>query len=195
MSDQYQNQTTESNATDRGLFDYFGKKEEKPKEEVTMAEPEKLQRSDSSSSSSSEEEVEEDGVKIKRKKKKGMKDKLKEKISGHKDEEAAVIPQSDYNNHDQQHQAVASENADEIHPEETKGFFEKIKEKFPGHQKDDAVAPAPAPAPAPPVTAECGANECCGGSDETQEKKGFLEKIKEKLPGGHKDADEAKKDY
>ena len=88
-------------ATDRGLFG-FGKKEEEKKcdqgqaisaefdEKVHVSEPvnkeekqhgsllEKLHRSDSSSSSSSEEEVEEGGEKKKKKKeKKGLKDKIR----------------------------------------------------------------------------------------------------------------------
>lgn len=122
----------------------------------------------------SEEEVEEDGVKIKRKKKKGLTDKIKEKLPGHKDDEAAAVHENDHNNNHHQQ----AEN-----PEEKKGFLEKIKEKLPGHHKDEAVPPQPPVAPH------------CGGVQEPQEKKGFLEKIKEKLPGGHKDADETKKDH
>ncbi|KNA16389.1 hypothetical protein SOVF_089520 [Spinacia oleracea] len=187
MSDQYQPETTETTATDRGLFDCFGKKEENPKEDVAKAEAEKLQRSNSSSSSSSEEEVEEDGVKIKRKKKKGLTDKIKEKLAGHKNEEAAAIPVSDYDNHPPPQ--VAAVNAEATHPEEKKGFLEKIKEKLPGHHKDEAVSPQP------PIAAHCGPDGQCGGSHEAQEKKGFFEMIKEKLPSGNKDCEEVKKDH
>ncbi|XP_021774793.1 dehydrin COR410-like [Chenopodium quinoa] len=191
MSDQFENETTEVNAKDRGLFDCFGKKEENPKEKVDKAEEEKVYLN-SSSSSSSEEEVEEDGVKIKRKKKKkGLTDKIKEKLPGHKDE-AAAIPVSDYDNHHQ----PTTVTAEATHPEEKKGFLEMIKEKLPGHHKDDAVAAAPASAASqPPVVAHCGSDGQCGGSHEAQEKKGFLEKIKDKLPGGHKDSEEVKKDH
>ncbi|XP_021752990.1 phosphoprotein ECPP44-like [Chenopodium quinoa] len=196
MSDQFENETTEINAKDRGLFDCFGKKEENPKEKVEKAEEEKVYLN-SSSSSSSEEEVEEDGVKVKRKKKKGLTDKIKEKLPDHKDE-AAATPVSDYDDHHQ----PATVTAEATHPEEKKGFLEMIKEKLPGHHKDDAVAPVPVPAPAPapaapqpPVVAHCGSDGQCGGSHEAQEKRGFLEKIKDKLPGGHKDSEAVKKDH
>lgn len=63
MAEQYpskeQGSESKISSTDRGLFDCFGKKEEKPKEDVGMAQAEqkpslteKLHRSDSSSSSS-----------------------------------------------------------------------------------------------------------------------------------------------
>uniref|UniRef100_A0A803LG75 Dehydrin n=1 Tax=Chenopodium quinoa TaxID=63459 RepID=A0A803LG75_CHEQI len=167
MSDQFENETTEVNAKDRGLFDCFGKKEENPKEKVDKAEEEKVYLNSSSSSS------------------------IKEKLPGHKDE-AAAIPVSDYDNHHQ----PTTVTAEATHPEEKKGFLEMIKEKLPGHHKDDAVAAAPASAASqPPVVAHCGSDGQCGGSHEAQEKKGFLEKIKDKLPGGHKDSEEVKKDH
>jgi len=134
--------------TDRGLFDFMKKKEEqKPQEEtivaefqekVQVSEPEpkheeekkhggileKLHRSDSSSSSSSSDE-EDDEEKKKRKKekkeKKGLKEKLKEKLPGHKnDEEDTNIPiekcdeHEKYNPHPHVQEVVYSEPS---HPE------------------------------------------------------------------------------
>ncbi|XP_074275733.1 dehydrin ERD14-like [Silene latifolia] len=163
----FQTENPEAPATERSLFDCFGKKE--GDEDVPAAggehEPslmDKLHRSNSSSSSSSEEEVEEGGMKIQRRKK-------KEKLPSHK-----------------------NEGAGEIQPEEKKGFLEKIKDKLPGHHKDEAIiSPAHAATMAPP---HCPPDGHCGGVHEQQEKKGIFEKIKEKLPGGHKDVDETNKD-
>ncbi|KAJ0256517.1 Dehydrin ERD14 [Hirschfeldia incana] len=163
--------------TDRGLFDFLGKKKEETKpgetvhsefeQNVQVSEPvsevkheaeekkpsllEKLHRSDSSSSSSSEEEGE-NGEKRKKKK-----DKKKIATEGE----------------------VQTE-------EEKKGFMDKLKEKLPGHGKKpgDASATPAAPVATPPV-------------EETHpaEKKGIMEKIKEKLPGYHsKTVEEEKKD-
>ncbi|KAK9677497.1 hypothetical protein RND81_11G147000 [Saponaria officinalis] len=182
----FQSDNPEAPASDRGLFDCFGKKEEEdediPKTEAQHKSSllDKLHRSNNSTSSSSDEEVEEDGVKIRKPKKKGLTEKIKEKLPGHKNE--------------------AATNAEEMHPDEKKGFLEKIKEKLPGHHKDEAVitphpTSSPVPVPAPP---HCQSDGHCGGEDgvhEQQEKKGILEKIKEKLPGGHKDGDEARINY
>ncbi|KAJ0231620.1 Dehydrin ERD14 [Hirschfeldia incana] len=177
--------TTEESSvevTDRGLFDFMGKKKEETKPEGTIdsefeqkvhiSEPvvpevkheeeekkhsllEKLHRSDSSSSSSSEEEGE-DGVK--RKKKKDKKKSTTTTVEGE----------------------VKTD-------EEKKGFMDKLKEKLPGHGKkpEDASSAAPAaPVVAPPVE-----------EAHPAEKKGILEKIKEKLPGYHpKTVDEVKKE-
>ena len=94
----------------------------------------KLHRSNSSSSSSSEEEGE-DGEKRKKEKKKkivegdekkGVMEKIKEKLPGHSEKPAdsqvvnteAAVP-------------VTTETAE--HPEEKKGILEKIKEKLPGY--------------------------------------------------------------
>ncbi|ESQ27511.1 hypothetical protein EUTSA_v10019152mg [Eutrema salsugineum] len=169
--------------TDRGLFDFLGKKKEETKPEgtidsefeqkVQISEPapevkheeeekkpsllEKLHRSDSSSSSSSEEEGE-DGEKRKKKKK----DKKKTTTTTTAEGEVKT-------------------------EEEKKGFMEKLKEKLPGHGKkpEDASAAAPAaPVVVPPVE-----------EAHPAEKKGILEKIKEKLPGYHpKTVEEEKKE-
>ncbi|KAF8113700.1 hypothetical protein N665_0046s0049 [Sinapis alba] len=92
----------------------------------------KLHRSNSSSSSSSEEEGE-DGEKRKKEKKKkivegdekkGVMEKIKEKLPGHSEKPADS-------------QVVNTEAAvpvtAEHHPEEKKGILEKIKEKLPGY--------------------------------------------------------------
>ncbi|CAF2140321.1 dehydrin ERD14 [Brassica rapa] len=172
--------TEESSAevTDRGLFDFLGKKKEETKPEETIdsqfehkvhiSEPvvpevkheeeekkhsllEKLHRSDSSSSSSSEEEGE-DGEKRKKKK-------------------------------DKKKTATTAEGEVKTE-EEKKGFMDKLKEKLPGHGKKPEDASPAAPVVAPPVE-----------EAHPAEKKGILEKIKEKLPGYHpKTVDEVKKE-
>ncbi|KAJ8540847.1 hypothetical protein K7X08_001663 [Anisodus acutangulus] len=199
MADQYEHNKplveetgAKMEATDRGLFNFLGKKEEeKPtqaheehaissefgekvkvsehkeeeKKEEHRKEEKKLHRSSSSSSSSSsdeEEEVGEDGQKIKKKKKKGLKDKIKDKISG------------DHKKEKVEDTSVPVEKYEES--EEKKGLLDKIKDKLPGggQKKAEEVA---APASPPPAVAE---HETAG-----KEEKGFLEKIKEKLPGYH----------
>ncbi|CAA7042543.1 unnamed protein product [Microthlaspi erraticum] len=177
-------QSTTPEVTDRGLFDFLGKKkdeETKPEgttlesdfeHQVKISEPapevkheeeekkpsllEKLHRSDSSSSSSSEEEGS-DGEKRKKKKKEKKKS---ETTTGEGE--------------------VKTE-------EEKKGFMEKLKEKLPGHAKkpeDGSPAVAPPPVVVAPVE-----------EAHPAEKKGILEKIKEKLPGYHpKTAEDEKKE-
>jgi hypothetical protein len=187
MAEEIKNVPEQSSApevTDRGLFDFLGKKkdeETKPEgttlesdfeHQVKISEPapevkheeeeekkpsllEKLHRSDSSSSSSSEEEGS-DGEKRKKKKK----DKKKTDITTGEGE-------------------VKTD-------EEKKGFMEKLKEKLPGHGKKPEDG---SPAVAPPVVV--------APVEEAHpaEKKGILEKIKEKLPGYHpKTVDEEKKE-
>ncbi|WCJ44327.1 Dehydrin family protein [Euphorbia peplus] len=201
--------------TDRGLFDFLGKKEEtKPQEEVIasefeqkvqVSEPEhkeaekkpsimeKLHRSDSSSSSSSDEEDDEEKKK-KKKEKKGLKEKLKEKISGEKPEEnkhweletntAAV----EVKKHEEDNLPGQTEMAPAPVPEEKKGFLEKIKDKLPGQTKKVEEVPVSSTPPPPPPVAEHVATE----THETEPKKGFLEKIKEKLPGYHSKTEEEK---
>ncbi|KAL9255005.1 Dehydrin COR47-like protein [Drosera capensis] len=146
---------------------------------------------DSSSSSSDEEDEEK---KKKKKEKKSLKDKIKEKLPGHKEEEK----------HDEAVKvvAVAEASDDKVvieevvytepsYPEEKKGFLEKIKDKLPGHNKKaEEVAP---PLPPPVVAVEASASEYVAVAEaepEVKEKKGFLEKIKEKIPGFHKHEEE-----
>ncbi|KAL0438325.1 UNVERIFIED_CONTAM: hypothetical protein Slati_2315500 [Sesamum latifolium] len=140
-------------SSDRGLFDFLGKKEEEKKceeeviatefeEKVQVCEEEKkeeeqekkhegllekLHRSNSSSSSSSdEEEVEEGGEK--KKKKKGLKEKIKDKLSGEKKEEEVKYEDT----------AVPIEKCDDApthHEPEEKKFLDKIKEKLPAARR------------------------------------------------------------
>lgn len=166
---------------------------------------EKLRRSDSSSSSVStqlftwksyfnmchpfelilmivqSDEEEDEEKKKKKKEKKGLKEKVQEKISGEKDHEHedTSVPVEKY------------EEAEAGHPEEKKGFLDKIKDKLPGqHKKAEEVE---VPPPPPPAAAEHGtATEASPHDAEAKEKKGFLDKIKEKLPGYHPKTDEDK---
>lgn len=196
----------EVESTDRGLFDFLGKKKEekKPQEEalvsefdqkVQICEPvhetkveegkheekkqsllEKLHRSDSSSSSSSSEEEVEEGGEKIKRKKKKG---LKEKFEekkAEKHEDDTSVP------------IIKCDDDEKTHaePEEKKGFLDKIKEKLPGHKKTDEVA-VPPPAPVVEPVAECATSD-----GEGKEKKGFLEKIKEKLPGYHPKTEEEK---
>lgn len=210
MADETQNkyETSESSEVevqDRGVFDFLGKKkeEEKPQpqeeaivtefEKVTVSEPEgekkhslleKLHRSDSSSSSSSEEEGE-DGEKRKKKKKekKGLKEKIEEKIGDdhHKEEDTSVPVEK-----------VEVVETAHAHPEEKKGFLDKIKEKLPGHKKTEEATHTPPP-PSPPAVASSEYHgEGAHHEGEAKEKKGILEKIKEKLPGYHPKTEEEK---
>lgn len=118
---------------------------------------------------SSEEEIEGADGEKKRKKKKGLKEKIQEKISSEKEENAV-----------EKNDEIAS--AEATHLEEKKGFLEKIKDKLPGqHKKAEEGA----------AGAGCCPNEHLAEVDE-KEKKGILEKIKEKLPGYHSEDEKAK---
>jgi len=198
---------------DRGLLDsLLGRKkhdddQEKKKqtdelatgmEKVTVSEPEKhghkeeehevvgekkegllakLHRTSSSSSSSSDEEeeaIDENGEIIKRKKKKmGLKEKLKEKLPGHKDGHHTAAPSP----------APA--------PVETHA-----------HHQEEAHRPHVVPTPAPPppphdhqhdhgVVVQDDVKTGTPPHAPEEEKKGLLDKIKEKLPGGHNKKPEA----
>jgi hypothetical protein len=195
--------------SDRGLFDFMGKKDEEKKceetaissefeEKVHVSEPEpkteekheslpqKLHRSDSSSSSSSDEEECEDGEKKKKKKKP-----LKEKIEEHKEkkEEEKIIEDTHVPVEKYEEVPVAPPIGDcatpvpTPEPEEKKGFMEKIKEKLPGGHKKTEEEHVAFPQPAPPVVAH---------DVEGEPKKGIFEKIKEKIPGYHSKSEEEK---
>lgn len=152
---------------DRGLFDFTKKKDEEKissefEEKVMVSETNqenqhKLHRSHSSSSSSSEEEGCEDEEKKKKKEeKKSIKDKIKEKLPGdHKQDTEVPI--------------------EKIHVEEEEEVYsEASQDKLPGHQGGDVVATPPT---TPATVVE--------GAAAQEEKKGFLEKIKDKIPGFH----------
>lgn len=205
--------------SDRGLFDFMGKKDEEKKCEETaissefekkahVSEPEpkseekkesllaKLHRSDSSSSSSSDEEECEDGEK-KKKKKKPLKETIKEKIEEHKEKkeeqkiEDTHVPVEKY-----EEAPVAPPIGDCVtpvptpEPEEKKGFMEKIKEKLPGGHKKTEEEHGVTP-PAPPVEAAPPV-VTHDAEGEPKEKKGIFEKIKEKIPGYHSKSEEEK---
>lgn len=142
----------------------------------------KLHRSSSSSSSSSEEEeevIDENGEIVKRKKKKGLKEKIKEKLPGHKDHAAVPAP--------------APAPVVETHAHH--------------HQEEEHKPHFPAPAPPPHVETHVHQHDDHGAvvvgqkveddvKTETppapeEDKKGLLDKIKEKLPGGHKKPEDA----
>ncbi|CAN0871807.1 Phosphoprotein ECPP44 [Linum grandiflorum] len=186
-------------STDRGMFDFLGKKKEDEKkpsdqeevmssqfeQKVHVSEPtpskeadhdeedvkkgsllDKLHRSSSSSSSSSEEEVEEGGEKRKKKKDKKKKEK--------KEEEDTTVP------------VEKCDDGVVLVPEEKKGFMDKIKEKLPGHGKKEEVVAGEAAGGHPVPTSHPPHQAAAESASEKQEdKKGFLEKIKEKLPGYH----------
>lgn len=205
----YEEQTSESEAmkpeeaqavesTDRGLFDFMTKKENKEDDQMVSDFETKVQVSEtgeeyhelvhkklhpsdtSSSSSSDEEEGDEEEKKRKKKEKKGLKEKIKEKLQGHEGDEKLV----EYHDHHHEETNVPIEKVYEesfepqVQAEEKKGFMEKIKEKLPGHHKkaddDGHVAPTTTSTTTPVLAA-----------DEPKEKKGFMDKIKEKIPGYH----------
>ena len=195
-------------APDQYTSSYSKVEEEEDKEKKHENLLQKLHRSNSSSSSSSDEEEDEEKKK-KRKEKKGLTDKIKEKISGdehkeegyHKEEDTAVPVEKVYEE-EHHHQAPPPvvhhhEEPTDSPTEEKKGFLEKIKEKLPGHKKTEEVPVGAASheqhsddkhAAEPPVAASYEAGE------EPKEKKGILEKIKEKLPGYHSKTEEEHKD-
>jgi len=102
---------------------------------------------------------------------------------------------------------VIDDNGEVIKRKKKKGLKEKIKEKLPGHKDTEGEHVTGLPAPAPPA-----ALQTHGGHHDAavpiekidadvkteatpavpeEEKKGFLEKIKEKLPGGQKKPEDA----
>ncbi|KAL5561286.1 hypothetical protein UlMin_031033 [Ulmus minor] len=150
-----------------GMFDFLKKKENDKTQQdqgVAMKEQERhtFKNNDSSDSSSSDEEA--DG-KVEKKEKKGLKDKIKEKISGNKKEER-----------------VTKDTPNVEGSDEEKGFIEKIKDKLPGqHKKAEESA-----------LTEHNNGAAHGHEGEAKEKKGIMENIKEKLPVGHRDEEKPK---
>ncbi|VAI59317.1 unnamed protein product [Triticum turgidum subsp. durum] len=195
--------------TDRGLLgNLLGKKkaeEDKEKQEELVTGMEKV--SVEEPEVKKEEVIDDNGEVIKRKKKKGLKEKLKEKLPGHKDTEgehvtglpAPAAPASVQTHHDTDVVVekidgdVKTEAAPAVPEEEKKGFLEKIKEKLPGgHKKPEDAAPVPVTHAAPaPVHAPAPAAEEVSSPD-AKEKKGLLGKIMDKLPGYHKTGEEDK---
>ncbi|XP_050148988.1 dehydrin COR410-like [Malus sylvestris] len=195
MEDQYpkESQThakgAEEEAQGCGMFDFLKKKDnQKPHQEqeqhkhTTLAEKLHHHDGDSSSSSSDEEGGE--------KKKKGLKGKIKEKISSNKEGGDACHASVPAKNGHADETGFVEKTKDKLpgqhkeaeHVAEEKGFVEKIKEKLPGENKK-AEHHAPAEYHAPD-----------GHSHDSEAKKGILEKIKDKFPGSHKTEEEKHKE-
>lgn len=128
---------------------------------------------------------EDDGMGGRRKK--GMKEKIKEKLpGGHKDSQYQQPAATGGYGHDSAYTGMGTGGT---HPEgthEKKGMMEKIKEKLPGGHKDeygqqhDTTTATGGYAPG-----RTGTTGTYGTTEGTHEKKGIMEKIKEKLPGQH----------
>ncbi|KAL9244073.1 hypothetical protein vseg_017884 [Gypsophila vaccaria] len=169
------------------------KEEQKDHEEKKSAAGgllDKFHRDDHSSSSSSSDEEGDDEEKKKRRKerkeKKGLKEKLKEKLPGHKDEDDTNVPIEKYEEIDSKphvQEVVYSEPSHVTNEtdHEKKGFLDKIKDKLPGHPKPEEHHVSAAPMAAEPCV-------------EAEGKKGFLDKIKDKLPGFSSKSSEDKKE-
>lgn len=171
--------------------------------------------------SSDEEEGEGEEKKKKRKErkeKKGLKGTLQEKLAGEKEVEKHenFEEKHDDDKYEEKHddkyeekhdkyedtnvpvhvekheEEVAHIPAEPAQTEEKKGFLDKIKEKLPGQytKKGEEVPPPP-----PPSSTEYGASAlppAHEGEAKEKEKKGILEKIKEKIPGYHPKPEEEK---
>ncbi|CAN6246632.1 unnamed protein product [Urochloa humidicola] len=166
-------------------------KEAGDKKESLLA---KLHRSGSSSSSSSDEEeevIDDNGEIVKRKKNKGLKEKIKEKLpGGHKDHDAqhgerpalahAQTPHPAYYKQEDDHKPAPPYVPAAV---ETHAYKEDDHKPPPPavethvHHHDHATVVQKVEDDAPPAPEE--------------EKKGLLDKIKEKLPGGHKKPEDA----
>ncbi|XP_073043760.1 uncharacterized protein [Primulina eburnea] len=204
-------------ATDRGLFDSFGKKKDDNKcEEDAIASEfdDKVQVCDEKEEEPKFEVCEEkkEEPKEEEKKHESLLEKLhrsssssssssdeeeeveeggekKKKKKGLKDKIKEKIT-GDKKGAAAEETSVPVEKCDEIPtPEldEKKGFLDKIKEKLPGGKKTEEVSAAPPPQPKEEVV------ECVTPEAEGKEKKGFLDKIKEKLPGYHPKGHEEEK--
>ncbi|WOH00432.1 hypothetical protein DCAR_0519792 [Daucus carota subsp. sativus] len=138
-----------------------------------------LQRSGSSSSSSSED----DGEGGRRKK--GIKEKIKDTFpGGHKQEHQtqAVVTGESYGTPGEYGTTGTGEQ-----PHEKKGIMEKIKDKLPGGHNDQEqyqthTTSTPVSGGSYGATGEYGTT---APGEQPYEKKGIMEKIKDKLPGGH----------
>lgn len=108
---------------------------------------------------------------------------------------------------DEEEEEVIDDNGEVIKRKKKKGLKEKLKEKLPGHKDTEGEHVTGLPAPAAPASVQTHGGhhdtdvvvEKIDGDVKTEaapavpeeEKKGFLEKIKEKLPGGHKKPEDA----
>ncbi|KAK9748495.1 hypothetical protein RND81_02G061500 [Saponaria officinalis] len=158
---------------------------------------EKLHRSDSSSSSSSDEEGNDEEKKQRRKEKnekKGLKQKLDEKLHGHKAEDDTNVPIEKYEETEKLPHVQPAVYAESPLVQESDhkkaGFLDKVKDKLPSsHNKADEhhVSAAPVETEKLPHVQEAVYSE---PPLDHEKKAGFLDKVKDKLPGGHNKADE-----
>jgi len=182
-------QADQVEVTDRGLFDGFlGKKkeeaEDKKQEEALVSGMEKVS-------------VEEPEVK-----------KEEEHEDGHKHETKLQRSGSSSSSSSDEEEEVIDDNGEVLKRKKKKGLKEKIKEKLPGHKDTEGEhVTTGLPAPAPPAALQTHGDHHdtavpvhkIDGDVKTEtppavheaEKKGFMEKIKEKLPGGHKKPEDA----
>jgi len=175
--------------TDRGLFGFGKKKEEeedKKQEEALASGVEKL--SVEEPAEAKKEEHHEDG---------------------HKHETLFTKLQrssSSSSSSSDEEEEVIDDNGEVLKRKKKKGLKENIKEKLPGHKDGEGEhVTTGLPAPAPPAALQThgdhhdtavpvekiDATEAPAAAVPEEEKKGFLEKIKEKLPGGHKKPEDA----
>ncbi|KAK9748494.1 hypothetical protein RND81_02G061500 [Saponaria officinalis] len=205
--------------SDRGWFDFMKtkKEEEKPQEDTLVSEfdhkaqvsepdfkkeefedeknkhvglLEKLHRSDSSSSSSSDEEGNDEEKKQRRKEKnekKGLKQKLDEKLHGHKAEDDTNVPIEKYEETEKLPHVQPAVYAESPLVQESDhkkaGFLDKVEDKLPGgHNKayEHHVSADPVETEKLPHVQK----------SDHEKKAGFLDKVEDKLPGGHNKANE-----
>jgi hypothetical protein len=146
----------------------------------------KLHRTGSSSSSSSDEEeevIDENGEVVKRKKKKGLKEKIKEKLPGHKDHDV-----------DGEHKSYTPAPVPAYQEAEHKPYVPPPAVEAHAYKEDDdhkAYIPAPKPEPVTTTHVHHDDNATVVQKVEETPEKGLLDKIKEKLPGGHKKPEDA----
>ncbi|CAL4981229.1 unnamed protein product [Urochloa decumbens] len=146
-----------------------------------------LRRSGSSSSSSSSSE--DDGMGGRRKK--GLKEKIKEKMPGGHTENQGQTATGAYGGTTGYTGTTGTGTTGGTYspttggPHEKKGVMEKIKEKLPGVHKDHDQPHTTATSGYAP--GRTGTTDTYGTTTTqgTHEKKGFMEKVKEKLPGQH----------
>ncbi|CAL4988079.1 unnamed protein product [Urochloa decumbens] len=146
-----------------------------------------LRRSGSSSSSSSSSE--DDGMGGRRKK--GLKEKIKEKMPGGHTENQGQTATGAYGGTTGYTGTTGTGTTGGTYspttggPHEKKGVMEKIKEKLPGGHKDHDQPHTTATSGYAP--GRTGTTDTYGTTTTqgTHEKKGFMEKVKEKLPGQH----------
>ena len=168
------------------------------------------------SSDEEEEMIDENGEIVKRKKKKGLKEKIKEKLPGHKDhaegEHHAAVPApappapvgTTHAYKEDEHKpyvpAPAPVGTHAYKEEEHKPSGAPAPVGTHAYKEDEHKPYVPAPAPPPAVETHVHHHDHAVVVQKVEddsppapeeEKKGLLDKIKEKLPGGHKKPEDA----